>query len=89
MIDSEEEHIIQEKIENLLRNNTSKSYSREEVINLLSSDTSTQEKIEKILGEMEIWSSMKDVQSSVFSSCKGVCVFPMGKDTIEIFDILL
>jgi len=61
MTDSKEEHIIQEKIENLLRNNTSKSYSREEVINLLSSDTSTQEKIEKILGEMEIWSSMKDV----------------------------
>jgi len=61
MIESKEEHIIQEKIENLLRNNTSKSYSREEVINLLSSDTSTQEKIEKILGEMEIWSSMKDV----------------------------
>ena len=61
MIDSKEEHIIQEKIKNLLRNNTSKSYSREEVINLLSSDTSTQEKIEKILGEMEIWSSMKDV----------------------------
>jgi hypothetical protein len=54
MTDSKEEHIIQEKIENLLRNNTSKSYSREEVINLLSSDTSTQEKIEKILGEMEI-----------------------------------
>ena len=75
MTDSKEEHTIQEKIENLLRNNTSKSYSREEVINLLSSDTSTQEKIEKILGEMEIWSSMKDVQSSVFSSCKdGMCI---------------
>jgi len=80
MTDSKEEHIIQEKIENLLRNNTSKSYSREEVINLLSSDTSTQEKIEKILGEMEIWSSMKDVQSSVFSSSKGgTMYFQWGK----------
>ena len=80
MTDSKEEHTIQEKIENLLRNNTSKSYSREEVINLLSSDTSTQEKIEKILGEMEIWSSMKNVQSSVFSSCKdGTVYFQWGK----------
>ena len=69
------EQDIQGTIENLLRNNQFKSYSKEEIINLISSDTSTQEKIEKILGEMEVWSSMKDTQSSVYSSCKGGTVY--------------
>ena len=44
------EQDIQGTIENLLRNNQFKSYSKEEIINLISADTSTQEKIEKILG---------------------------------------
>jgi arginine repressor len=74
MTHSKEEE-IQETIENLLRNNHFKSYSKEEIINLISADTSTQEKIEKILGEMEVWSSMKDTQSSVYSSCKGGTVY--------------
>ncbi|MGA9171315.1 MAG: hypothetical protein WCF06_01300 [Nitrososphaeraceae archaeon] len=74
MTHSKEEE-IQGTIENLLRNNQFKSYSKEEIINLISSDTSTQEKIEKILGEMEVWSSMKDTQSSVYSSCKGGTVY--------------
>ena len=85
MTHSKEEE-IQGTIENLLRNNQFKSYSKEEIINLISSDTSTQEKIEKILGEMEVWSSMKDTQSSVYSSCKGgSCVFPMGTDPLNNF----
>lgn len=66
---------FQDKIENLLRNNTSRSYSKEEIINLIASDTSTQKEIEKILGEMEVSSSMKDVQSSIYSSCKGGTVY--------------
>jgi arginine repressor len=74
MTHSKEEE-IQGIIENLLRNNQFKSYSKEEIINLISADTSTQEKIEKILGEMEVWSSMKDTQSSVYSSCKGGTVY--------------
>jgi arginine repressor len=69
------EQDIQGTIENLLRNNQFKSYSKEEIINLISADTSTQEKIEKILGEMEVVSSMKDTQSSVYSSCKGGTVY--------------
>jgi hypothetical protein len=69
------EQDIQGTIENLLRNNQFKSYSKEEIINLISSDTSIQEKIEKILVEMEVWSSMKDTQSSVYSSCKGGTVY--------------
>ena len=72
---NDKEAIIQGKIENLLRDNPSKSYSKEEIINLLSSEISTEEKIDKILGEMEIWSSMKDMRSSVYSSCKGGTVY--------------
>jgi hypothetical protein len=69
------EEDIQGAIENLLRNNPSKSYSKEEIINLISSDKYSQERIEKILGEMEVWSSMKDMQSSVYSSCKDGSVY--------------
>ena len=73
-IQTEEEHIKKE-IENLLRNNPSRSYSKEEIINLMSSDMSTQKKIEKVLGEIEVWTSMKDNQSSVYSSCKAGTVY--------------
>ena len=65
-----EEEDIQQRIENLLRSNPSRPYSREEIINLISSDTPTQKKIENILGEMEVWSSMKDTTSLIYSSCK-------------------
>ena len=66
---------LQEGIESLLRNNASKSYSKEEILNLISSDTPTQKKIENILGEMEVWSSMKDTTSLIYSSCKGGTVY--------------
>jgi hypothetical protein len=74
--DKEEERRIQESIENLLRNNPSRSYSKEEIINLMSSDNiSTEKKTEKILDEMEVYSSMKATRSSVYSSCKGGTVY--------------
>jgi hypothetical protein len=59
----------------LLRNIASRSYSKEEIINLMASDISTEKEIEKILGEIEAWNSMKDVQSSIYSSCKGGAVY--------------
>jgi hypothetical protein len=37
---------IQKEIENILRNNSLRSYSKEEIINLMSSDNSTQKEIE-------------------------------------------
>jgi hypothetical protein len=64
---------LQASIENFLKNNPSRSYSREEIINLLARDK--QHEIERILGEMEVWSSMKDTQSSIYSSCKGGTVY--------------
>jgi hypothetical protein len=75
MTNNKREEDIQEEIEKLLRNNPSRSYSKEEIVNLMSSEIPTQKKIEKILGEMEVWSSMKEVQSSVYSSCKGGTVY--------------
>lgn len=66
---------IQKEIENILRNNSLRSYSKEEIINLMSSDNSTQKEIEMTLGEMEVWSSMKDLQTSMYSSCKGGTVY--------------
>ena len=72
-----EEEDIQQRIENLLRNNPSRPYSKEEIINLMSSsdDISIQKETEKILGEIEVYSSTKDTQSSVYSSCKGGTVY--------------
>jgi hypothetical protein len=66
---------IQKEIENILRTNSSRSYSKEEIINLMSSYNSTQKEIEETLGEMEVWSSMKDPQVSVYSSCKGGTIY--------------
>ena len=74
MTDNKREY-AQERIENLLRTNSSKSYSKEEIINLVSSGIASQEKIEEILGELEVWSSMKDAKSPIFSSCKGGTVY--------------
>jgi hypothetical protein len=73
---SKEEHqTYTRKNRHLLRDNPSRSYSKEEIINLLSSDLFTKDKIERILGEMEIGSSMKCLQSAVHSSCKGGTVY--------------
>jgi hypothetical protein len=79
MANSKEEH-IQGRVENLLKDNQSKSYSKEEIINLLSSDDrNMRQEIEKVLGEIEVWSSMKDMQSSIYSSCKdGTVYFQWG-----------
>ena len=75
MSENNKKQDIQKQIENILRNNSSRPYSKEEIINLMSSDISTQKEIEKILGEMEVWSSMKDTTSLVYSSCKGGTVY--------------
>jgi hypothetical protein len=73
MATSKIEEDLQASIENFLKNNPSRSYSREEIINLLAGDK--QQQIERILGELEVWSSMKDTQSSIYSSCKGGTVY--------------
>jgi arginine repressor len=76
MMDNNKGRDIQNRLENLLRDNASTSYSKEEIINLLSYEgVGTQEELEKILGEIEVWSSMKDSKSSIYSACKGGTVY--------------
>ena len=68
--------LIEEKIENFLRDNPSRSYSKDEIINLLSADPSNRDKIKNILAEMEVRSSIGDIKSpSVYSSCKGGTIY--------------
>ena len=75
MIDSKKV-VMQVRVESLLKSNPTKSYSKEEIINLLSADNrSIMYEIEKLLGEFEIGSSMKDMESPIYSSCKGGTVY--------------
>jgi hypothetical protein len=68
--------LIEEKIENFLSDNPSRSYSKDEIINLLSADPSNRDKIKNILDEMEVRSSIGDIKSpSVYSSCKGGTIY--------------
>lgn len=76
MIDSEKV-VMQGRVESLLKSNPTKSYSKEEIINLLTADNHLpiMYEIEKILGELEIGNSMKDMESPIYSSCKDGTVY--------------
>jgi hypothetical protein len=65
----------------------SRSYSKDEIINLLSADPSSRDKIKNILDEMEVRSSIGDIKSlSVYSSCKGgTMYFQWRQDHREYF----
>lgn len=47
---------FQDRIENMLRDNSSKIYSKEEIINLLSSNYKNTE-LEEVLAELEVFSN--------------------------------
>ena len=67
---------IQSRVERLLKENSSTAYAKEEIINLLSSEgIGTEIELERLLGEIEVWSSMKDSKSSICSACKGGTVY--------------
>jgi hypothetical protein len=75
-MDGHNDNDIQNRVEHLLRENSSIAYAKEEIINLLSSEgIGTELELERILGEIEVWSSMKDSGSSICSSCKGGTVY--------------
>ena len=65
---------LQEKIEYLLSKDPSRTYSKEEILNLLSTHKEDEEIIERILAEMEV-SSLKVERSNIYSSCRGGTVF--------------
>ena len=69
MIDLTSTELMQE-IQNILRQEPSKMYSREEILNLLAPKRQDYE-IERLLMELEITSSFKEGKSDIYSTCRG------------------
>ncbi|HYA84248.1 MAG TPA: hypothetical protein VEH06_12480 [Candidatus Bathyarchaeia archaeon] len=65
---------IQIRIEELLKNDPSKSYSKEEIIEHLS-NTYKNVEIDRTLGEMEVSSLMMDPKSQFDSNCRDGTVY--------------
>lgn len=64
----------QARIEELLRKNPAKSYSREEILNLIAKKSNEKE-IERILAELEVSSSLKESKSKVYATCMAGTVY--------------
>jgi hypothetical protein len=65
---------IQARIEMLLKGDPSKSYSKEEIIEVLSNAYENSE-VERTLGEMEVSSSMTNPKSQFDSTCRNGTVY--------------
>ena len=73
---------IQDSIEKLLKDDPSKSYSKEEIINYLSNTYKNME-VDSTLGEMEVSSLMTNPKSQFDSTCKdGTVYFQWRIETI-------
>ncbi len=73
MIDMTSADLMQE-IQNILRREPSKMYSREEILNLLAPKKKDYE-IERLLAELEVISSLREGKSDVYSTCRGGTVY--------------
>jgi hypothetical protein len=73
MIDMTSTELMQE-IQNILRQEPSKMYSREEILNLLAPKKKDYE-IERLLAELEVTSSLGEGKSDVYSMCRGGTVY--------------
>ena len=73
MIDLTSKELMQE-IQNILRQEPSKMYSREEILNLLAPKKQDYE-IEQLLAELEVTSSLREGKSDVYSTCRGGTVY--------------
>ena len=73
MIDLTSTEMLQE-IQNILRREPSKMYSREEILNLLTPRKRDYE-IERLLAELEVISSLREGKSDVYSTCRGGTVY--------------
>ena len=66
---------LMQEIQNILRQEPSKMYSREEILNLLAPKKRDYE-IERLLAELEVTSSLKEGnKSNVYSTCRGGTVY--------------
>jgi hypothetical protein len=63
-----------QEIQNILRREPSKMYSREEILNLLAPKKRDYE-IERLLAELEVTSSLRKGKSDVYSTCRGGTVY--------------
>jgi hypothetical protein len=63
-----------QEIQNILRQEPSKMYSREEILNLLAPKKRDYE-IERLLAELEVTSSLREGKSDVYSTCRGGTVY--------------
>jgi hypothetical protein len=73
LIDLTSTELMQE-IQNILRQEPSKMYSREEILNLLAPKKRDYE-IEQLLAELEVTSSLREGKSDVYSTCRGGTVY--------------
>ena len=65
---------LMQEIQNRLRREPSKMYSREEILNLLAPKKKEYE-IERLLAELEVTSSLREGKSDVYSTCRGGTVY--------------
>jgi hypothetical protein len=65
---------LMQEIQNILRREPSKMYSREEILNLLAPKKKEYE-IERLLAELEVTSSLREGKSDVYSTCRGGTVY--------------
>ena len=63
-----------QEIQDILRREPSKMYSREEILNLLAPKKKEYE-IERLLAELEVTSSLREDKSDVYSTCRGGTVY--------------
>jgi hypothetical protein len=65
---------LMQEIQTILRQEPSKMYSREEILNLLAPKKKDHE-IEQLLAELEVTSSFREGKSDVYSTCRGGTVY--------------
>lgn len=65
---------LMQEIQDILRREPSKMFSREEILNLLAPKKKEYE-IERLLAELEVTSSLREGKSDVYSTCRGGTVY--------------
>ena len=65
---------LMQDIQDILRREPSKMYSREEILNLLAPKKKEYE-IERLLAVLEVTSSLREGKSDVYSTCRGGTVY--------------
>ena len=78
---------LMQEIQNILRQEPSKMYSREEILNLLAPKRRDSE-IERLLAELEITSSFKEGKSDIYSTCRGGTSITNGRILQQVVSLL-